>query len=207
MYRIYINESVLIITESIPKNAESYQKVDSQEFNFLNFYQKAMESAMPQAGLLLISEPDKLFKKIKKSFRIIKAAGGVVSNEENKYLFIFRREKWDLPKGKIDPGEKTKEAAVREVEEECGIKVHKAGSKIGDTWHTYELKGQRILKKTSWYNMKVKGNPKLIPQIEEDITEVRWVGKEDLKVIGENTYLTCRHPCESRDLKAVVGGI
>ena len=188
MYRIYINEAALIISESIPQNLENYQEIDNQEFNFLFFYQKGKTDAIPGVYLLLTPNPAELFKKIKESFQIIKAAGGLVSNEENKYLFIFRNGKWDLPKGKVDPGEKTRETAVREVEEECGISVTKSGKRICKTWHTYELNGQRILKKTSWYYMKARKQKKLIPQLEEGITKVKWVAPGDFGKLKKNTY-------------------
>ncbi|MCK5700459.1 MAG: NUDIX domain-containing protein, partial [Cyclobacteriaceae bacterium] len=88
---------------------------------------------------------------IKKDYTIIKAAGGLVLNE-GEVLMIWRLKKWDLPKGKLDKGEKPKKAAVREVEEECNVKV-KLGKKICHTWHTYKQNGRRILKKTYWYRM------------------------------------------------------
>jgi 8-oxo-dGTP pyrophosphatase MutT (NUDIX family) len=187
MYRIYINQTVLIITDSIPQNLKSYQQIDNQEFNFLIFYQRVKTDVLSKVYLFKTSKPAALFKKIKKSFQIIRAAGGLVTNEENKYLFIFRSGKWDLPKGKVDPDEKTKAAAKREVEEECGISVTKTGKRVCKTWHTYELNGKRILKKTSWYYMKAY-KQKLIPQLEEGITKVKWVASGDFRKLKKNTY-------------------
>ncbi len=129
-----------------------------------------------------------MFNELKKNVSIIKAAGGLVENEHKDYLFIFRKGKWDLPKGKIDLDEKTKKAAVREVEEECGIKVNKVSGKICRTWHAYEQAGKVILKKTTWYNMKAVKQPNLIPQLEEDITEARWLPKAEFSFVKENTY-------------------
>lgn len=120
--------------------------------------------------------------------QMIKAAGGLVKNERGEYLFIFRNGKWDLPKGKIEEGEKTRIAAVREVEEECGIPIQSSGKKLSNTYHIYELNQQKILKKTSWYTMKAQYQVKLVPQIEEGITEARWLGLGDLMMIRQNTY-------------------
>lgn len=119
---------------------------------------------------------------------MIKAAGGLVSNEENKYLFIFRNGKWDLPKGKLDKGENTGVAAVREVHEECGIHIDSLGEKICNTYHVYEMNGEQILKKTTWYQMRSYKQGKLIPQLEEGITDVRWLAAGDFMMVRQNTY-------------------
>ena len=103
-------------------------------------------------------------------------------------MFIYRNDKWDLPKGKLEKGEKKKEGAVREVEEECGIALKKCGKKIINTYHTYTLKGELVLKRTYWYSMNYKGNEKLKPQTEEGITDVRWFDKDDLQAIKDNTF-------------------
>lgn len=78
---------------------------------------------------------------------LIKAAGGIVSNETNKYLFIFRNGKWDLPKGKIEKGENSRVAAVREVQEECGIRIDSSRDKVCNTYHIYKINGAMVIKK------------------------------------------------------------
>lgn len=118
----------------------------------------------------------------------IKAAGGLVSNEENKYLFIFRKEKWDLPKGKLDQDEKTKDAAIREVQEECGVTITRCGDKICKTYHIYEMAGIPIIKKTTWFWMWADNQPNLVPQAEEDITDARWLAPGDFMLVRQNTY-------------------
>lgn len=110
-------------------------------------------------------------------YKIIEAAGGLVTNEANfnsNILVMFRRGSWDLPKGKIDEGETPEIAAVREVMEETGVQNICLGKKLGDTYHTYEQKGKRILKKTYWYAMTTAHNA-LTPQTEEDIERLEWV--------------------------------
>ncbi len=116
-----------------------------------------------------------LKKDMNSLFKVVEAAGGVVEDEKGKLLFIFRRGHWDLPKGKIDLGETKKDAAVREVMEETGIKDIVLEGQLLTTRHSYKLKsGKRALKKTYWYRMKAP-HQKLIPQTEEDITAVKWV--------------------------------
>lgn len=127
-------------------------------------------------------------KKIIKSITLIEAAGGLVKNAEGDYLFIYRNDKWDLPKGKLEKSEKKKEGGVREVEEECGISINKAGKKIISTYHTYIFKGEVVLKKTYWYSMKYKGNETLTPQLEEGITDVKWFNKGHMEDIKNNTF-------------------
>jgi hypothetical protein len=118
---------------------------------------------------------------IKSHFKIIKAAGGLVTKED-KILLMYRLKKWDLPKGKLDKNEKSKEGAVREVEEECNIKV-KLESKICSTWHTYTQNSSKILKKTKWYEMSCLDDSNMKPQVEEDIEQLVWVDKEQAEVL------------------------
>lgn len=121
-------------------------------------------------------------------FHIIEAAGGLVVNNNKEILFIFRRGKWDLPKGKMEAGETPEICAEREIEEETGVNQLQLIHKIIDTYHIYEERGLQILKKTYWYYFKTnfKGTPK--PQIEEDISSISWIGKKNLELPLSNTY-------------------
>lgn len=186
MYRIYINETALVISDIVPNGLGQFQTIDSQTFDFRDFYKQAKKNGR-SVHLLLVDNPKKYFKKLRKSFQLIKAAGGIVISETDQYLFIFRKGKWDLPKGKLDLNEKTRDAAGREVEEECGVKVTRINNKLCTTWHVYEEKTQIIFKKTSWFFMQAK-KQKLIPQLEEDITEARWMSKDDFEFVRKNTY-------------------
>ena len=112
----------------------------------------------------------------------------MVKNNENKILFIKRKSVWDLPKGKLEKGEEIEECAIREVEEECGISNVKLIKDLIKTYHTYDLKGQMILKETVWYEMFYDGNEKLIPQIKEEISEAHWFNHNMFREIRENTY-------------------
>lgn len=116
------------------------------------------------------------------------AAGGLVLNEKDELLMIFRRGFWDLPKGKLDEGESVPECAVREVQEETGLKSITLQEAVGITYHEYEEKGQSILKETHWYKMQASDAEELVPQTEEDILQIEWVAKDAIAKKLEKTY-------------------
>lgn len=116
------------------------------------------------------------------------AGGGIVENEKKRILFQFRRGKWDLPKGKLDEGETIEECAVREVEEETGLRNIELGELVGVTHHFYTENGNDIEKETHWFAMKISGPQTLAPQVEEDITELRWVAENELHDYLSNTF-------------------
>ncbi|BAV06528.1 ADP-ribose pyrophosphatase YjhB, NUDIX family [Filimonas lacunae] len=116
------------------------------------------------------------------------AAGGLVLNENAELLMIYRRGTWDLPKGKLDEGETIAACAVREVQEETGLKQVILGEGLGITIHTYTAYGEEILKETHWYKMEAPGSQVLVPQTEEDIEKIEWVNKTDLNSRLQNTY-------------------
>jgi ADP-ribose pyrophosphatase YjhB (NUDIX family) len=118
----------------------------------------------------------------------IQAGGGLVLNEKGEVLFMFRRGKWDLPKGKLDPGETLEACALREVEEETGVDELKLIRFLLVTEHEYEERGSVILKETHWYLMKTNSDQVLVPQKEEDISELRWIGPANFRIIQRNTY-------------------
>lgn len=121
-------------------------------------------------------------------FRKINAGGGLVRNSKGEYLVIFRRDIWDLPKGKQEPGETIEQCALREVSEETGLKELHLSTHICDTFHTYKLLGESCIKRTSWYTMECSGAEEPVPQTEEEITKVEWVSKERLQTIAEATF-------------------
>ncbi len=131
-----------------------------------------------------------VIKLFKSKYTIIKAAGGLVF-KEGEVLLIYRLKKWDLPKGKLDDGESSKMGAVREVEEECNIKVE-LGKKICSTWHTYKRNGKRILKKTNWYTMHCVDDSEMRPQIEEDIEHLKWMNDREAYQALYNSYASIR---------------
>jgi len=188
IYKIYMNQSALVIADYIPENRPDIQSIDHQYLDIEKLFKQTKTNSTVTTYFVQIKNPRDYFAAIKEKFRVIKAAGGLVKNGEGDYLFIFRLGKWDLPKGKVDPGESMKKAAVREVEEECGIKVDYLGQKIITSYHIYQMKGEVVLKKTNWYEMGVNKVPKLKPQYEEDITEAVWLPKNRFGKIRKNTY-------------------
>jgi 8-oxo-dGTP pyrophosphatase MutT (NUDIX family) len=122
---------------------------------------------------------EKSFKEFCERFTVVSAAGGLVKNTQDEYLFIYRRGKWDLPKGKADAGETAEETALREVEEECGLHDLKIIRKLPSTYHSFPEKGKNILKHTRWFLMETK-QKEVILQWEEDIEEHKWLKKEEI---------------------------
>jgi 8-oxo-dGTP pyrophosphatase MutT (NUDIX family) len=198
-YRIYINDITLYITSIIPQLNEEIEQLTVLGFNFQTFYAQ-LDKVSGKTFLLLTEDPKSLFKSIKESCVIIKAAGGLVESAKGNYLFIFRNKKWDLPKGKVEKGEGMREAAWREVEEECGVKIFTHDEKLCKTYHVYTLGSKIVLKKTNWYRMTVKGEPKLIPQKEEGITKASWLSKNDLEPVIANTYPSIMDVLEAGEL-------
>lgn len=132
---------------------------------------------------------------IKSQFRIVEAAGGLV-RKRDKFLLIFRLGKWDLPKGKLEKGEKAKIAAVREVMEECAVEAELI-DKLCTTWHTYMQEGKRILKKTTWYNMNCLNDANMEPQYIENIEDIRWMTIDQADHALKNSYRSIQGVMES----------
>ena len=149
--------------------------------------------------LLRLMEVKKLKKRLilhlKDQFRIVKAAGGLVE-KDGMVLMIFRLGKWDLPKGKLKKDEDPGLGAVREVEEECNVKIA-LGQELPSTWHSYAYNGNKILKKTNWYSMPCLDDTLMKPQAEEYIEEVRWMTPQEALSVLDNSYasigLVMRH--------------
>jgi 8-oxo-dGTP pyrophosphatase MutT (NUDIX family) len=140
------------------------------------------------AGIIWNEDMELLKKAFFKHFTKVTAAGGVIENDKGEILLIFRRGKWDLPKGKLDKGETLEQCALREVMEETGLTDIKLSKPLTITYHTYDEFGKHILKNSHWYSMKANGSQQLTPQTEEDIAEIKWVKKKDLKAYLNNTF-------------------
>jgi len=140
------------------------------------------------AGAILHDNLDKLKKSFFKHFTAIEAAGGIVQNDKKELLFIYRLDKWDLPKGKVEKGEDLQTCAVREVEEETGATNLTLHNKIGETYHTYNAFGKHYLKTTHWYYITCSSKQSLVPQTEENIAAIKWVKIKNLQEPMSNTY-------------------
>jgi len=131
-------------------------------------------------------------------FKRIEAAGGIVRNEKQEYLFIKRLGVWDLPKGKLHKNEPIPEGALREVTEETGLSELKITKQLSSTFHIYtDRKGNEVLKETYWFEMICTEDQPLVPQLEEDITEVRWFSEKELHIPMANTYASLRSLLET----------
>lgn len=124
--------------------------------------------------------------------KTIVAGGGLVVNNEQELLMIFRRGKWDLPKGKLDPGETIEACAVREIKEETGLREVILDRKLSITHHTYfdTYLQEEVIKETHWFLMQAPGKQPLVPQTEEDITEIKWVAAREREECLANSYET-----------------
>ncbi len=192
--KIYFGEKPLFLCNSVDETLQPFIHLDNTIFiDELNSHTvKSMIHEMEQpeiyAGVFYHPDLDELKKAFFKKFNFIQAAGGLVLNEMKEILLIFRRGKWDLPKGKLDKAEKLEECAVREVEEETGLTKVKLVSPLTITYHTYHEGARFNLKESHWYNMKVNGDQKLIPQTSEDIHEIKWVGENELTPYLNNSF-------------------
>ena len=150
-----------------------------------------IESAINRGAkeiFLMCHDMEWSWRQFASQFALIRAAGGVVSNDRNEVLFIYRLEKWDLPKGKVEKGEELEPAAVREVEEECSIDKLTIERHLVTTFHTYTLKGEQILKSTDWFVMNHEGHDEPKPQLIEGISEAKWISPDKWDFVLANTY-------------------
>ncbi len=190
-YEVYIEGKPLVIADAAPGDVLHKQwlalRVDGP--GEMERAIALLHGPEPLQGVLLFPAPGlDIWSMFKESYVFVQAAGGVVLDERGRLLAIRRLGKWDLPKGKVDPGEGIEAAAVREVQEECGIASLELVGPIAVTWHTYERKGKQYLKRTDWFRMKASSAQPLTPETEENIEEVRWVGREEAGMLKEDTY-------------------
>ena len=192
--KIYFNDKPLFLCDEISKELEPFVHHDDaifiDEFSApaVNSIIHEMQQEKVHAGIFLHEDLEKLKHAFWKKFTIIQAGGGLVENEKGEVLFMFRRGKWDLPKGKLDPGETIEACSLREVTEETGLTDMKLKEFLLTTYHTYNERGKHILKESYWYRMASNSKKTLIPQTEEDIQEVKWVAKNNLEEVMRNTY-------------------
>lgn len=194
MHTIYFNNKPLFITNHISKELEEYlhheETVFIDDFNVhtVKAMIHEMELAKIHRGVFLHEDVDAVLKTFKKKFVLVVAAGGLVHTNQNELLLIFRRGKWDLPKGKLDANEKIEDCAVREIEEETGLTNVEIEKPLTITFHTYHENGKHILKESHWFLMKADKETNLLPQTEEDIEKCEWVSIEQLAPYMENTH-------------------
>jgi 8-oxo-dGTP pyrophosphatase MutT (NUDIX family) len=190
-YKIYFDDRVVILTSKINKSFEKndglFLKSNKKEeiFDILQAFENLKET---KCLYIHGDSTGNLFNLVKSNYTIIEAAGGIVKRDDGKMLAIFRRGKWDLPKGKVEKGEFYKQTALREVSEECGLQQIEIVKKIAETYHTYIENDRKILKRTFWYDINLKGNETPTVQTSEDITDYMWYDFQNLKDIMKNTF-------------------
>ncbi len=189
MYKVFFNNNTLIISNKKVFNFNIDITFTYTTENKLNeFIFNECAKIKDRKILITYENLDLLWNAFKNQFKIKTAGGGVVSNKNNELLFIKRRGYWDLPKGHQEKGEYIEHTALREVAEECDLENLELNKAICITYHTYWLKGKAILKPTHWYAMNYSGNYIGTPQIEEEITEIKWFNSKEISKALENTF-------------------
>ncbi len=194
MYKIFVNECPLIIA-----TADEYQQMHTSDFMRVECNKEEFAQVLewmfrgPSKGFITITaNPDKAFDILKDVCKPIDAAGGVVFNDSGHLLMINRMGYWDLPKGKVDPGETFDFTAIREVKEECGVKEIKLGEPVARTYHLYNQYPHKMLKTCHWYLMTCPDGVVPKPQAEEHITEAIWKDMAGVDLDSLHTYETIR---------------
>lgn len=194
MIKIYFGPKPVFLVDEITPEVQAL--VDQQGCLFIHDPSAAELAQLPQriqlpdcpSAVLLDHNLEELKNAFWNQFTIIKAGGGAVWNEDGELLFIHRRGKWDLPKGKLEEGETIEDCAVREVEEETGLQTPELTRYILTTYHHYTEKGIEILKESYWFEMRISGHQETTPQTIEDITAIRWLAPDQWKQVRFNTF-------------------
>jgi len=204
MYKIYVNNLPVILAKD---SFSSFNYYDKDELQFQYEESADITSVLqyakhyPEANRIILTNPNLEFLKTEffNNFMYLAAGGGVVFNDANEILMIYRNGRWDLPKGKLKKGEDIEEGSLREVVEETNAKSAKVIEKVkftnlnqDVTYHTYMIGKLPILKATHWYIMHSSEDEELIPQAEEGIEKAEWVPIDDIGEHFENTYATIK---------------
>lgn len=187
--KIYINDKPLYIISEPTKELDRIDlKLIGLNATNLTIALEHLQFHATESVTILVQNNEDILNSISKFFEIITAGGGVVQNNFGEILLIFRNGKWDLPKGKLDPGETVEECAIREVTEETGLKDISIEEKLTITNHVYYLDNRNILKQSHWFKMHAGNTENMQAQTEEGIEELKWVKKESLTNYCGNTY-------------------
>ena len=188
MYKVFVKEIAIIVTSD--KDAfPGYEVFSLKKVDLQKIIRKIRKGKLERV-LLYNKSPKKLLKLLHEKLPLVIAAGGLVINDKQEYLFIHRNGKWDLPKGKMDKNETVEQAAVRETIEETGVQDLDVTRYLGATYHIFDWKENSKLKLTHWYIISTTYSGLLMPQNNEGIDQAVWLSKEDavdaLKVSYEN---------------------
>ena len=176
MYKVFVNDVPLIL--STKKDlGENYVSLPIKKVRIKRIIKKISKGELLYVNLYHEKE-EKLLKHLFKKLRVVTAAGGMVLNDKDEILFIYRKKRWDLPKGKTEKNETIESSAVREVEEETGVEGLKVTKFLQKTYHIFKRKGRYRLKVTHWYEMRTSYDGELRPETKEGIEKAKW---KDLK--------------------------
>lgn len=191
MYKVFFYEKTILLTDKAYKNYQGKSDVVYNLNDLKNFESVVMEFLSDKhhnRAIFCYKDRDLLVKNFFKIFYPVTAAGGLVENDKGQFLFIYRKKKWDLPKGHVDKNETVKKAAIREVLEETGLYKVEIIQPIKPTYHIYYRNNRYHLKTTHWYHMSAPGDQELKAETEEEIEEVRWVKKEEAFEYAKKSY-------------------
>jgi 8-oxo-dGTP pyrophosphatase MutT (NUDIX family) len=200
MYKVFFNDSTIQLDSEIKKSSKNNidVRMDFERHDFVNQLVSEIESS-DNGSCFLIYHQDlsQLWDRFRSQFVGISAAGGLVQNRDGSFLFIKRLGVWDLPKGKTEKNETSENAAIREVEEECGLTNLQLIRYLDSTWHIYRspylsFPKNLVLKETKWFLMNYSGTEIPVPQVEEAIEEVRWFAVGELDEVRSKTYASLR---------------
>jgi 8-oxo-dGTP pyrophosphatase MutT (NUDIX family) len=186
MYKVFVNDKPLFLTNQIQKETD-FQLFLLDSVDIKQLIIKIFKNKVDKAFLYHPDEKE-ILKKLKSKIPVEKAGGGLVFNDKNEVLFIYRNKKWDLPKGGIEKGEEIEDTALREVQEETGVKGLKITRKLNKTYHIFKRNGRYKLKITHWFEMKTSFSGKMTGQLEEGIEKVEWVKPENIASCLTNSY-------------------
>ena len=189
MYKVFVNEKPIIITSSSQK--ENNFPVYILKNIVLDEIIHKLRNEIIDGVYLYTPDLESGWNYFLTQIKVVPAAGGLVKNNKNDILFIYRNNIWDLPKGRIEKNESIETAAIREVEEECSIFNLIIEKQLITTYHIY-FQNKNKLKLTYWFLMNSNYNKPLIPQIEEGITKVEFIKEESIDTILKESYANIR---------------
>lgn len=190
MYKVFVNDRPIILTEK-ENFSTDYKKILYSHAHIYELIRRLTFGDLEGICLICSNLKDN-WRHFQSHFTIQKSAGGKVFNPKKEVLFIYRFDKWDLPKGKLEKNEEIEECAVREVEEECGVRGLKIIKKIDITYHIFDYKDAKILKETHWFLMHTDYDGKLVPQEEEGILKAVFKDEAQAREALQNTYQNIR---------------
>jgi len=172
MYKVFVND-IPIIVSTQKEIGEKYTSFPLKSVRLKKVIRKIVKGKLHYVHLYHPDE-SKLLKLLLKKMKVVTAAGGMVMNAQKEILFIYRNNRWDLPKGKTEKNESIENSAIREVEEETGVQNLEIKRFITCTYHVFKRKGKLRLKETYWYEMYTEYEGELVPEVKEGIKKAKW---------------------------------